>query len=334
MQPATEALALVCVLALGVACGPWAGGMQDGEWYETGKHPAFPGPRFMVGVGYGDTLKDADDMARGELTKNFTAKVTTVSMETDSYKQKDTSQGSEAVRQFESRTFTRVKGMAVLEDVKIAERVQVGPRHYALAVVDAQALRAKWGRKLASLDQSMEESLAGGAGGNTSRLQGIAGALRILPERRALEAQLRAIGGAVPADPRDYGALFQEMQSLLKEQYPLRVTGNDAELLRLANEALTAEWLVIADTSAPESAVLVTVEWTVRVQNQGDSTEILYTVQAQATQNGQLLAGRRLADRILHRDEEMGRQKALLEVRDRLVKPFAADLANAVLGQL
>lgn len=334
MLPAIRTVVLVALLGLSTGCGPWAGGMQEGEWYETGRHPAFPAPRFMVGVGYGDTMKDADDMARGELTKSFTAKVTTVSLETDSYKQKDSHQGSEAIRQFESRTFTRVKGMAVLEDVKIAERTLVGSRHYALAVVDAQALRAKWGRILAGLDHSMEEALSGGASGTANRIQGIAGALKILPERRALEAQLRAIGGATPADSRDYGALFQEMQSLLEQHYPLRVVGNDDELLRLANEALSAEWLVIAETSTKESAVHVTLEWSVRMQRQGDSTEILYTIQAAAVQNGRRLADRRLADRILHRDEVMGRQKALLEARDRLLKPFAADLANAVFGGL
>ena len=333
-QRLVSVLFCLCWLSSSVLAGacsalPWG---SDDDWIETGTHPAYPTPRFMLGIGYGDTMKDADDMARAELSKSFSAKVTTVSLETDSYRQKDQATGSDAVREFQTRTFTRVKGQAVLEDVRIADRRLAGDRHYSLAVVDAQALRAKWGRKLAALDGAMEESLAGSGAGGSARIKGIAGALRKLVEMRALEVQLRAIGGSIPAETRDAVALFGEMQALLMKHHPIVIEADDPTLKRMAGEAMADAWLVVGTPQEGVEPVVVRLGFVLDVRKGDDTNEMIYTVTMEATQSGRVLAQRRLADRLMHKVEEMGRQKTFLDIRDRLLKPFAADLATALLG--
>lgn len=336
MRLVTKHSRLLCILLLltgGVlACSPLSWGGGDVDWVESGTHPDYQPPRYMLGVGYGDSMKDADDMARGELTKGFSAKVTSVSLEMESYKQKDQGEASEAMRQFETRTYTRVKGQAVLEDVRIVERRVEGSRHYSLAVVDAAALRAKWTKQLAGLELAMEESLRGSSRADSARIQAIAGALRLLGQRRSLEAQLRAIGGATIADSRDYSALFLEMQRLLAQHHPVILTGNDAEFLHLAAEALGDAWLVVAVPPEGVEPVQTHITLSVEVRDQGNGVELLYAADAQAIQEGRILAQRRVADRLQHKSEEMGRQKVLLELRDKLLKPFADDLAQALLG--
>ncbi len=222
--------------------------------------------------------------------------------------------------------------MAVLEDVRIVDRVVAGARHYSLAVVDVQALRGKWARRLSGVDFAMESSLKAPGSAPADRIRAIAGALRRLAEKRSMEAQLRAIGGPLPPDTRDYAALFQEMQTLLKQVFPITLRSNDAEMTGLAAQALSDEWLVVAGAEQGVDAVVVDLQVTFRTQETASGVEILYTAQAEAVQNGHRLAGQNLADRLVHRDESTGKQKALLEIRDRLLKPFAAELSASILG--
>lgn len=340
-----SALFAASSLFLLLGCSGLAGAEDEGApWYLSGKDRAYPSPRYVVALGYGDNVRDADDMARGELTKVFSARVTSVSLEMDSFRQRSgfgARDGEE--RRFEARSFTRVKGSAFLEGAVIARRAEVEGVKYSLAVLDVNALKARWSAELSDIDELIDARLSVPASKGRARAAGIAAGLRMLEQRRVAEAKLRALGVRPAADARDYDSLFRELQRWLGGNSPIWVTCNDSSAGRLLVDALRAQWMVVVDGTplvdegteegkTPVEVVLVEARLDVEQKSGKDGIEFLYSGEVSAVQGKAVLVQKRHSGRIYHPSEKLGSEKVLLEVEKRLLEPFAEELAMRVLG--
>jgi hypothetical protein len=300
------------------------------EWFVSGADAEFPADRFVVGVGYGDTMKDADDMAIGEVGKLFNTRVVTVTLVDEKYRQENAGDATAQHWDFESRTFSRVRGEADLEGVEVVRRTVVEGQHYSMAVLDKTRAASKLREKYAFLNLKIEEALSAPASDAAARIRGIARALYLMETRARMASRLQVLGYKATLEPEKYRELVAELGALLRGRSPIVIRCQSPELAALLREAFADKGLVVLDSA--ESGVVVDAAVEVSSARKGDMVEYVYTVALSAFGFGQSLAQKNLSDRLSHTDATLGLAKVMYEVRDDAVRPFAAALEKALLG--
>lgn len=302
------------------------------SWVETGEDPAYPPSRYVVGIGFGDTVNAADDVARGEVAKFFEARVVSITRDEQTYDQKSEGDMVRLKESFESRTYTRVRGEAKLEGVEIAQRAVHLGTHYSLAVLDKPRLLSRWRKELTELDLTIEEALHEQTGQAPDRIRNLAKVMRLLSKRTGLAARLRVLGYNASLDPEDYRGVLPELYELLKTTYPMTVRSDSPEVESFLIEELRKYGFYVEAGDREAPSVLVTVALTTQARPMGKKVEVFYELELGCSSGGAEVARRRLSERIQHLDEKSARQKAFYEMRDRGVRPFVESIRKEFLG--
>jgi hypothetical protein len=205
-----KTLALLSAL---LASGPaWADPRNPRPDWVDGASMEYPREQYVVGVGIADDRATAEERARGEIAKVFSANVTvdsTVNSEESTAKGK--TDFSQSVAQSVKTTSKKV-----LEGVQVVENWQDGATkvHYALAVLDRAKARAALSDKVAELDgqaQQWKQQLDG-ASGKVDRAKSAMRVLRVLKARAEVNSELRVVdpSGQGVKSPLDEGAIKTE----------------------------------------------------------------------------------------------------------------------------
>lgn len=307
-------------------------GVVTEQWHIDGSHPDYPPSRFVVGIGFGDSAQQADDMARGEVSKFFQASVVSVTREEEIYHQKREQGVTQLQQSFESRTYTRVRGEAKLEGVEIPLRTQELGRYYSLAVLDKPRFTSRLRRELMDLDMKIQESMQADAGTPAQRIRHLARVVRLLQKRVDLARRLRVLGFAATLDPETYDGVLMELHGLLVSHYSMTVRSDSPEVSAFLVEALRKEGFHVLDGDSELPVVLVTVDMQTETRPDGRMTEVFYQTVFTCLFDGRQVAVRRLSERMKHIDELNARQKAFYEMRDKGVVPFVEAIRREFLG--
>jgi len=306
-------------------------GTQLPAWPDTGVHSSYPTARYVVGVGWGDTMDVADDRARGEVAKFFRAKVVTVTREEEHYMVSGGPQGREE-RLFESITHARTRGDAVFNDsVVMVERTVREGTHYTLAVLDMQAMRQRLERDLAEMETEIAERLDT-KGAPALLVRSLARALYLLHQKRNLAHRLQLVGRKVPIDPETISQVSKTLHQTLAAAFPIAIESNDEELAKQLSSTLTKASLVVAPAAPDSEPIIVIAKLELSVAPADGLHRAHYQVHLQAVQREVVLAQVRDEERIAHPDSTLAAAKARIEVEQRAVRPFVKDLSNALLG--
>ena len=303
------------------------------NWMDSGEHPDYPVVRFVLGIGWGDTLKIADDRARGEVAKFFSAKVVSSTREQEIYRQSGEGSEAVAVHTFESKNTTRVRGSAQLMGVEIIERTIHNGSHYSLAVLDKAAYQIALEEQLARVVSEFDERLLVPTRPAAERIKALARALFLfhlqtqLVRKLSLVTNLHEFPAAVIRQH-----LNDELRELLRSNSPVVLSVPD-ELRAPLVEVLTGAGLVVSKPPAGVLPVRIDADMDWSKQKRTDLVEYTYTVDLSATCGGEVIARRTAAERIMHLTSDGARQKALLEIRKRVIEPFVVDLQRHLMGE-
>ena len=323
-----RALAACAALIVAAAC---TGAYQSQqEWFVSGADEQYPPDRYVVGVGYGDSMKDADDMAIGEVAKFFNTKVVTVTRTEEQYTGNNDGERGSSRWDFESRTFSRVRGEADLEGVEVVRRTEENGLHYSMAVLDRPKAACALRRSYTFLDLKIQEALSAPASDASARIRGLARGLYLMEERARLGARLRLLGYEAALEPQKYRELAAELTELLRSQQPIVIRSDWPEMAALLTEDLDRRGLVV--TSEAASGVVVDASHTLSSQHTADAYDLSYSVTLSATRSGETLAEKHLAERLTHPNLDAGSKKVLYEIRDDALVPFCDELERSILG--
>jgi hypothetical protein len=224
----------------------------EGPAPKTGPAPAWKdgtcdARRYLCGVGDGAERKAADNDARAELARIFSANIKAVSQSFDAAAREISSKTGEkwyevnAVAEYSMVSTDRVVTMS-----QIVERWFDGKgRYWSLAVVD----RAQAGRALRDRIQGLDTDVGNGVGAakaaqdQVARFKALKRAVQAHMEREALNADLRVIqadGSGIPSPYRlsDLLALLDQAAAELKLGLALAGSGSD-RVRACLEEALT-----------------------------------------------------------------------------------------------
>ena len=318
-------------MLLVAACSTAGYGPSD-DWLNSGEHPDYPPGRYVVGVGFGDTMRDADNMAMGEVAKYFHTEVVTVTRDEQSYSQTDEGGETEVVEKFESRTFARVRGRAEIDGIEIKDRLVANGQHYSLAVLDRVAASRRLARKLGKLQMDMEASeLMSREDPDAGRkVRHLARALYLGARCDELAQRLAVLDRKVRPAFADRDGMAVRLRNLLKEHYPVAVAASSPDLGGPVVEELRRRGLVVVDDA--EGAIAVSAGLKMDEQPAENGVMLFYEVSLSAGKGEEVLAQLNWSERLSHPDPKAARLKALYEIRDRAVGPFADDLSKAILG--
>lgn len=330
LRSVSRAAAVVAAL-LAAACSAAGYGSSE-HWLTSGEHPNYPAGRYVVGVGFGDTMRDADNMAMGEVAKYFHTEVVTVTRDEQDYSQ--TTEGGETtvVEKFESRTFARVRGRAEIDGIEIKDRLVVNGQHHSLAVLDRVAASRRLARELAKLQMDMEgyELMSREDPDPGNKIRRLARALYLGDRSEELARRLAVLDRKVRPALADHDGMAVRLHHLLKEHYPVVVRSTSTELGGQVKEELRRRGLVVVDDA--EGAVALSAALKMEERPAQEGVMLFYEVSLSATRGSEVLAQLNWAERLSHPDPKAARLKAMYEIRVRAVGPFADDLSKAVLG--
>jgi hypothetical protein len=335
LRPPTRAAPATCVAALLLllanACATVGGNPED--WPTTGEHPDFPPQRYVVGVGWGDTMDVADDRARGEIAKFFKARVVSVTREEEHWTQAGSDELKTTARVFESRTHARVRGEAVFDDaVEIVQRTLRQGTHYTLAALDKLAMRRRLEKELADVEMEMAERMETPPDPAATRVRALARALYLHHRRVELARKLELLGRKVVVDHEERNRTAHQLRKLLADHFPIVVEGNDAELDAMVGAALREAALVVARPAEDRAPITVRVGLDLDLSAVDGLARVHYRVRLEAVQDGELLAKITAEERISHPDAALADAKARVEIGQRAIAPFVQQLQHTLLG--
>ena len=203
---------LLFVLALAGASAAWAEVRNPKPDWVDSQSVEYAQDRYITGVGAGDDRSVAQDRARAEISKVFSANVKVDTTLTES--EINTGQGSTTRNSFSQSIAQNVKTLSekVLEGVQVVEHWQDNASrvHYALAVLDRAKARAGVIEKLKEFDKQAQEwkdQLEKG-GEKLARAKAGMRLMTLLKARADLNGELRVIEAAGRGldSPLDEGA--------------------------------------------------------------------------------------------------------------------------------
>jgi hypothetical protein len=298
---------------------------------DTGQHPRYPQGRFVVGVGWGDTLNTADDRARGEVAKFFQAAVENTTLEEERYSQLGTGDEAQVTHDFDLKYFTRVRSRAELEGVEIRERTVRSGLHYSLAVLDKVALQRRLSERLSDVEMEIAERLDEPATDPSVRVKALARAIWLMADRDRLMKQLALLGVGGMVDPSERAEAIEELRGLLVTHFLVSVSGMPDELATPVRSVLLSEGMAVAREDVA-GAISVTGALELRDEPGGEMPIVVYHVTLQARSGDETVAAVDQMERVTHPSAETARLKALQEVKQRAAMPLVAKIRDSVLG--
>lgn len=321
----------VCRLLTVILLAGCAGAQVDSSWIETGRHPAYPQERFLVGVGWADTMDRADDRARGEIAKYFKTKIVSVTRDEEKYHQVDEGGQRRVTHEFVQKIHSRVRAEAELEGVVIAHRQVRQGQQYSLAVLDKVAQRRILLKRVADMEMEMEERLAVPPSPPRTRIRALARVLFLHNQRARTARQLQLLGGTVEVDHAFAEKIADEVNQLLAAHFVVTVKTASPQLTASLCEALVAAGLVVSEGGAGE----IVVDGALEMQEGADEQNrprVSYQVRLSAILGGEHISGGEFSERIIHTSVEGARMKALYEIKERAVEPFVKKMEAFLLG--
>lgn len=306
-------------------------GNTGATWPDSGTHPTYPPERYVLGVGWGDTMDVADDRARGEVAKFFRAKVVTVTREEEHYTHSGGKEGTEE-HFFESITRARTRGDAVFDDaIMLPERLLRQGTHYTLAVLDKLAMRQRLEQELAEVEMEIAEKLESTAEPEL-RVRNLARALYLTRSKASLAHKLQLLGRKVAIVPEEFNQTARDLHQTLATTFPITVNCDDEELLHQLETALTGASLVVAPPPPNSTPITVQAHLDLTITQANGLSQANYRVNLRALRNDVVLAQFRAEERIAHPDPNLAAAKARVEIEQRTVAPFVKALQVALLG--
>ncbi len=315
------------VLAMAAGCS----GAEVVDWMDTGQHPKYPRGRYVLGIGWGDTLTTADDRARGEVAKFFQAAVENTTLEEEKYSQIGEGDAALVEHDFDLKYFTRVRSKAELEGVEIRDRAVRGGLHYSLAVLDKVALQRRLQERLSEVEMEIAERLDEPAGDVGARVKALARALWLMGDRARLMKQLSLLGVGGLADPSERVEALAELRSLLVSHFLISVDGMGDELAAPVRAALLAEGMAVAGDGV-QGTIRVSGSLEIQEESGGEMPKVVYHVTLEARSGEETVAAVDQMERVSHPSAETARLKALQEVKQRAAIPLVSKIRDNVLG--
>src|SRR3990167_4888246 len=149
---------LIIILVLGIGIVHTASGANKPEWIE-GKSKKYPDELYVIGVGYGDNRKAAEDAAYAAIARIFQAEIQSKTREWEKYAQTDIKGKTQSTRDIQIDQLTTVATNKVLEDITIAD-IWVSESEkltYALGIMERSHAMASLKDKITSLDKDIND---------------------------------------------------------------------------------------------------------------------------------------------------------------------------------
>jgi hypothetical protein len=241
---------LAVLLVMSAACAAGAKEHARGEGY--------PPERYMKAEGTGRTEAEAANQARAELSRIFSARVTSETMDRVS----SVIGGSgEEVETQSIQSEVHVVSDVALTGVEVAGIWREGEVFRALAVLDKLKARGVWVSELYDLDGRIAALVASSENGRNDllSLRSLRSALSLWIEREVVASRLHVVGssiGGVPEyDRRDLYRRVADLRHSIAVLVDIRGDGGDAARAALRG-ALATRGYVLTD-NRPEAGVLV-----------------------------------------------------------------------------
>lgn len=337
-----QRLPLLLILSL-AAC---AGGGRPAATSSGGPRPAWvegesakwPRARFVLGVGSADDPTAADERARGEIARVFSADVTAVTgtEEAESTLTKD-GKSSTSFSQSVSQQVRTVAKKA-LEGSNIVERWKdPAGRHYSLAALSKAEALLEVTDKLHSLDGEAASYKAklDGASDRFEKAKAAAKLSALLRARASLEADHRVLGGGKADSELDAGAARSAAAAALAALNV--VVSADGEGAKELTTGLVAG-LNASGLSAKPGAnggaadLLAEADVTVAPESRGDDrwkwSRAMATVSLKEGREGKVFSRFELSERQASADAGEARRRALAELGKKAAAKTQAAIAD------
>src|SRR3972149_8425256 len=174
-------------------------GAAKPDWLE-GKSKKYPDELYVIGVGYGDNRKAAEDAAYAAIARIFQAEIQSKTREWEKYAQTDIKGKTQSTRDIQIDQLTTVATNKVLEDITIAD-IWVNDSEkltYALAVMERRHAVASLNDKIASSDKDIVDlqKKAMESGDKIESVRLLGSTMKALINREVFNADLRIVNPA------------------------------------------------------------------------------------------------------------------------------------------
>lgn len=248
---------LTCVIGLSFNIPAFSASKPD--WIE-GKSRKYPEDLYMIGVGFGDTRKAAEDAAYAALSRIFQADIQSKTSEWEKYVQTDVKGKSQSTRDIQIDQLTSVATNKVLEDVTVAD-VWISESEkltYALVVMERQHAMASLKEKIEAADKDIMElqKQAAESADKIERVRALRSAMKTFLNREVYNTDLRIISTAGKGidPPVSLVSIKQKIQDLLSKQIHIgvQVDGpHSAGIKSSVIEGLTKEGFSVEEKGDP-----------------------------------------------------------------------------------
>ncbi len=207
---------------------------QRPNWIENWS-VQYPSDAYLAGVGVGYSQASAEDFARGEIAKIFSAQVNV--QESASQSETDQSGAKGELSSLTSSASQNVKTIShkVLKGAVIAADWQdpSSKQYYALAVLDRQKASASVSQQINDLDSQINQlkSAMSQAATKLAKAKSAMGIVAALAKRRELSAELRVVGQSGESIPPPVGAAAAQdgaQKALASLNVAVNIQGDDS----------------------------------------------------------------------------------------------------------
>ena len=219
---------LIIILVLGIGIVHTASGANKPEWIE-GKSKKYPDELYVIGVGYGDNRKAAEDAAYAAIARIFQAEIQSKTREWEKYAQTDIKGKTQSTRDIQIDQLTTVATNKVLEDITIAD-IWVNDSEkltYALAVMERRHAVASLNDKIASSDKDIVDlqKKAMESGDKIESVRLLRSVMKALINREVFNADLRIVNpsGKGIEPPVSLISIKQKIHGLLSNEIHIGV---------------------------------------------------------------------------------------------------------------
>ena len=242
---------------------PLAGALVlSGCWFRSTPTPpdwilapqvAYPGDRYLVGMGEGSTRDQAEKRAYAAVARIFSANVQAKSLDQESYSLTETNDQSLTHRTLHIDHVTQVTTTKLLENVKVLDAWYrtLDQQFFVLAGLDRHHTETALVERLSDLDVAIEGFVMQGRSHpqKIHRIQGYKQALGLLQQRKVMNTDLRVIRASGEGIPSLYTSqqVQREFMDFVASHLVISIViegENHEELERAIGEGLKREGLL------------------------------------------------------------------------------------------
>ena len=312
------------------------------DWVRS-ESSKFPNENFLVGVGTGDTRKEAEELAYAAISRIFLVEIEQRTRRLVEFFRTDEENKSTWRKNMEVNELTKVSTRNVLENVSIAEiyldkKKQI---YFALAVMDRQKAELSLRQRITALDRELE-GLLKAARESDHKLQKVrlfhkaAGKIFL---RDTYNTQLRVVSltGTSKGPFTAISEIQEELQDFLSRNFKilLVVTGPESESIRTAVvEGLSSYGLAVSYKDTPNADVLIdgSIDFLPVEMPQAKFVKWKASFEIEDLSKGQIIGSVIRGGREGHIDETLAEARALKAAQNELSKDISNRLARYIFG--